>query len=354
MKAAALLTDEDTHLLDHLAPLSFALNIPLFLTEEKTFQLAKHFYPQIQTIFLPHKYLSLQFLSQHFDTLIQTKFWPPSFKENFQFFFNKKMRLIFCPHGHSDKGYLAPLLTPYTWQDIVLFYGPHLQHMLKELNLWDKINNKTMIGNFRFLFYQTFRSHFDSIAQKQVKIFIDKKKKTLLYAPTWNDMENSSSFSSIFHHVIEQIPKHFNLIVKLHPLLKRRDPQLFYRLTSSCLSKNICLLIDFSPVYPVLQITDIFLGDFSSVGYDFLLFQKPMFFHIANNKKNNPFSSHLHSCGINIPQEKIHYLVSFIKKNLKEASEKKEKQKSTYLHAFGNDISLKQIKKNIFSLCKNK
>src|SRR5438105_1920604 len=63
------------------------------------------------------------------------------------------------------------------------------------------------------------------------------------------------------------------------------DPDHYYKVMPEKTSKhNLLFITDFPLIYPLLAKTDIYLGDVSSIGYDFLFFQKPMFFF-------NPFSS---------------------------------------------------------------
>ena len=47
MKKAAIYFEHDPHLLDHIAPLCELLNMPLYISEEQDYVLAKQYYPQI-------------------------------------------------------------------------------------------------------------------------------------------------------------------------------------------------------------------------------------------------------------------------------------------------------------------
>ena len=49
--------------------------------------------------------------------------------------------------------------------------------------------------------------------------------------------------------------------------------------------KNILFLEDFPLIYPLLDFIDIYIGDFSSIGYDFLTFDKAMYLLKPQNKK---------------------------------------------------------------------
>ncbi len=62
------------------------------------------------------------------------------------------------------------------------------------------------------------------------------------------------------------------------PRIEIDAPSLFINaLAEGIKHKNVVLIEDFPLVYPLLAATDIYLGDVSSIGYDFLMFNRPMF-----------------------------------------------------------------------------
>ena len=127
MRCAAVNSGPDFHLLDHIAPLAHLMNMPLLLTEEKNFELARRYYPQVDAQYHPDLEHRLSFLAEQFDALFECKYWAPHLKRLFRDLYRKDMRLVFCPHGQSDKGYAAPLLSLYSTQDLVLLYGELLK-----------------------------------------------------------------------------------------------------------------------------------------------------------------------------------------------------------------------------------
>jgi hypothetical protein len=300
--AAALNTD-GIHLLDHIAPLASLSNIPLIVTEEENAALAAKYYPEVELRFWPDLEFRLKDLAAEFDTLIECKYWAPHLKHLFHVLFKKEMRLIFCPHGQSDKGYSAPLLAPYALQDIVLLYGDLLKEMLIDLNVWDSIQAHATIGNYRLHYFQKHKKRLLAFAQEEVFSKLNSDNKTLLYAPTWRDADHSSTFFEFCEKIIRELPEDWNLILKIHPLLEKRDPALFYRLTIfEEKRQNFAFVHTFPLIYPLLEKVDAYLGDYSSVGYDILAFQKPMFF--LPNPHLPP--ARLHSCGkILFPEENI-------------------------------------------------
>lgn len=317
MRRCGFNTGSDFHLLDHIGPLSYFLKMPLYIEEEKNFTLSRHYYPMVESIHFPEMATNLAFFAQSFDELYECKFWKPHLKQLFKDLYQKEMHLIFCAHGQSDKGYGAPLLHPYATQDVCLIYGQLLKEMLQEL----KIDaNYQFTGNYRRAFYLEHQKFYDAIAQEKIFSRLPKKQFTLLYAPTWNDADGATSFFETISKL--RLPDDINLIVKVHPLLEQRNPGQYYCLASVIEKRANSLLVDDFPlVYPLLAGVDAYLGDYSSVGYDFLYFKKPMFFLL---NPQLPFGR-IHKCGKIL--ENIEDLVF-------ENHSYLEKQEELYLKAF--------------------
>lgn len=291
MRKAALNTGPDFHLLDHIGPLSFLNDMPLFIEDEKNFTLSSHYYPMVKAEYLPDIERSLGFFAQNFDILYECKYWQPHLKQLFKDLYNKDMRLIFCSHGQSDKGYATPLLSPYSTQEEALIYGDLLKDMLQEMNI---SANLMVTGNYRLAFYQKHKGFYDALAEREIFSRLPKNQKTVLYAPTWKDADQSTSFFNSAKSLFSSFPDNWNLIVKVHPLLEMRNPAEYYHLAALIEKKpNRLLVSEFPPVYPILAKSDIYLGDYSSVGYDFLYFERPMFFSLHPNLPKG----RIHSCG---------------------------------------------------------
>lgn len=326
--AAALNTGSDFHLLDHIAPLAYLLKIPLIVTEEKSFQLVQHYYPHVLAECDENLEAHLGALAKRFDTLIECKYWKPHLKTIFEKLYGKKMELIFCPHGQSDKGFGAPLLAPYAQQDALFVYGQLLIDMLQNLGIYDSIPKVIPIGDFRKKHYEKHKPFYDSLAEKEIFSRLPQNRPTLLYAPTWQDADQSTSFFTQIHNLLSQLPQQWNLIIKVHPLLEQRTPVHYYALLHLFDSiSNALLLETFPPIHPILNRIDAYLGDFSSIGYDFLSFKRPMFFF---PNPNIP-SALLHSCGLALlPGAPIFH---FIETHLANAFA--DRQAALYQYAFG-------------------
>lgn len=245
----AISTGPETHL-DHLAPLCALWEIPLIVTNENHFELGKKFYPMVDIRYVPFSELTLEAIA-YFDTIVTCgKFWAMELKPMLKLLYQKELRFVFVPHGFSDK---EELLNMPVDQDIHLTY--------KEL------------GNLRYEFYHQHKAHFDQLAAE----FFDTEKKSILYAPTWETTATSTSFFESTGSIIDALATKYNLLIKLHPLLEDNDPARFHRIIGKYESKARFIL-NFPAVYPLLEKSAIYLGDFSSVGYDFLTYNRPMFF----------------------------------------------------------------------------
>lgn len=253
----AISTGPITHL-DHLAPLCFILEVPLIVTDPEQEKLGKFFYPMVDLEYIPFSELSLEMIAHNFNAIITSgKFWAMELGPSIEMLFGKKIQFIFAPHGQSDK---ETLLNRPVSQECELVYSP-------------KQDQSIVIGNIRRWFYEKYKTHFDKLSAP----FFTSSKKTVLYAPTWQTTATTTSFFDHADRIISTLNESYNLLIKLHPLLEENNPAAFHRIIGKY-EQEVQFILDFPPVYPLLEKTDIYLGDFSSVGYDFLWYDRPMFF----------------------------------------------------------------------------
>ena len=318
--------------LDHIGVLSILLDIPLIVTDPETFHIAQIFYPELNCILKDPLELSLHFLASHYDVIVTSgHFWAAEMIPLFDLFCHKKMRMIYCPHGNSDKGYS---LKDFPRKDMILVYGNHMLDLLKKTGALDRISSYVVTGNFRADFYLQNKSFYKTLTKR----FVDfkNKKKTLLYAPTWSDGENTSSFFTRCEQIIGALKSHFNLIVKLHPFLEEQALAETHSVAEKYKGEEgVLFLSHFPAIYPLLDACDGYLGDFSSIGYDMLFFGKPMFF----------FASHtgpIYQCGQEVPLEAD--VLQFITKNWEQNKNHFAKsRKETYEYCFGSKKDRKEI-----------
>jgi hypothetical protein len=343
MRHVAILTGPETHL-DHLGVLSAVLEIPLVVTEEKNLLFSKEFYPDLNAKLIDLHELSLEHLAHNYDVIFETgKFFAAELKPFLQLLYGKSMRFVFCPHGNSDKGHS---LKEHVEQDISLVYGDHLQDLLKANGASEKISHLVRTGNYRYSYYLKHRAFFDALAEEKVFCRFNNKKPVILYAPTWSDRENPSVFLTEVERLIAELSSSYHLLIKLHPFLIEDHPAHLYHLMARYENhSSVLFLTDFPPIYPLLARCDLYLGDYSSIGYDFLAFDKPLYFLGSKGDSSSP----LHSCGLEVPLE-AGDLNAFLAATLPAEAEFSKRRKKVYAYAFGAEVDLPQVKNEIISV----
>ncbi len=342
MRMVGVHTGPATHL-DHLGVLCHLLKIPLFVSCQNTFAMARKFYPMIDVHWIDHTELSLSFLAAHYDFLLGCgKFWTEELRPAFEHFHQKKMRFVFCPHGNSDKGRTLRTTDPQPRQDIALIYGDHMLELLRTTGALSHIEHVVVTGNYRYAFYRQHQNFYDKLAEEYIWSHFIAEKPTILYAPTWPDKENPSLCFDLCHRMIAEHDSDFHLLIKLHPLLEERYPaQVYHLLGQYTDTPNVHILLDFPVIYPILQRADLYLGDFSSIGYDFLAFDKPLYF-LHPPAYPTPISA----CGVTLPLDSSPYPV--IKATLKEHQLTYSHARQTlYRHAFGKERDMEHVRQEL-------
>ena len=338
----AILTGPDTYL-DHIGVICYLMKMPMFITEESTYLSALQFYPQIQVIKKELIDLSADFLASNFDAIFESgRFWSEELSPLLNLIYKKTMRFVFCPHGNSDKGHS---FKNHTHQDLSLVYGQHMIDLLTRTGAMQKITSTLTTGNYRLPFYKKYQSFYDNLVKQHVLKKLKTTKKTILYAPTWQDGENPSSFFFATEKLIKELSSHFNLIIKLHPFLEQFHPAHTYRTIGRYENMPGVIFLDkFPSIYPLLAACDLYIGDYSSIGYDFLAFDKPLYF--LREDTSTPSNSPLDDCGLVIPTSSNSF--DFIESTLNfNQTEKTKTRKNTYEYAFGEEKSFSVLQKEI-------
>lgn len=249
LKAAIVVFDEAPHFIDHLAPLAIWLDLPLLLPSYKDYELVRHYYPEAEVQFVRGDELVLSALLEKYELLLYSTFNRKAFEEEFRRFKQprEKLKTVFVPHGNSDKEAHIPLFQE---EEMALIYGLRMQDFFQAKRF-------ITVGNWRKDYFQ--KKKYPS------PLKFTKTKPTVLYAPTLGS----------FHQEILEVPEDYNLIIKLHPLFERDNGLLVEELKRH---PQICVLEEYPLVYPLLEEVDLYVGDISSVGYDFLAFNKPLVF----------------------------------------------------------------------------
>jgi hypothetical protein len=342
MNKAGFLYGLDVHYLDHLTPLCDLLNIPIIVTEPEIEKTIKTYYPTVISYCYPSDEVAIKVLKEFdvvFSCLPSTMMDQIFFIE--QHIMRKKILSIWVAHGNSDKGKGSIFMEALENEKILLAYGQNMIDFLKNKGVLDKIYQAITIGNFRYRYYQKMKLFYDTIVNKKVLSHFKQKNPIILYAPTWGKNHKSSSMVLALPSILKTVPNHYNLIVKIHPnsLILHRP---FYEslINEYKRSPNILFLNDFPPIYPLLAKVDILIGDFSSINYDFLTFNKPMFF--LNTTETSPDENAeltIHQCGTSISLQDFEQIFSIIKKQIPtDAKDYEEKRKKLYSYTFA-DIS---------------
>jgi len=343
-KIAALIYGENIHFLDHLAPLCYFFCIPLITNSENIFELTKKFYPKVKVEYVENISINF-FIVKHFDKIL-TCITKVYFDSEFRFqqdVLNKEIDIIWCPHGNSDKGKTCFFFEALKDAKNVLVYGNKMLDFLKEKNILKSIKTFSIVGNYRYKYFKEFQKFLKKITKREIFDTISHKNINILYAPTWQDSENSSSFFRVSKFLFDQLPSNYNLIVKLHPNLIAQNKMKIELLKNKYLKNNILFVDDFPVIYPILDFIDMYLGDFSSIGYDFLTFNKPMLFFKPLNEK---LTSNLFDCSDVIQDETN--IFEKIEIALKNDLYQKERR-LLYKNTFEEKIDFMNIKNTIFT-----
>lgn len=344
--AALQLGDTMNYRLDHLIPLCDLFNIPLLLDSARVYNLAIQYYTPIKLILIGR--LECVAYISNFDLFfVSEKYMALSLQATCRLLFGKKIEFFYCPHGNSDKGFIDLTMNQLTFHKLSLIYGEQMRQRIHEMGLSSQIHALVTMGNIRKRFYRKHEFFFNSIIKRTISFASKAIRHVFLYAPSWQDTEHSTSFFTICKSLIEHISPSDYLIIKIHPLLLTHN--LGY-VTHICenykLKKNIQFITDNPLIYPLLEQIDIYLGDISSIGYDFLFFNRPMFFF--DTRINPPSQSKsLFQCGIEVPLQYFKNPYPFIFSTLSENRKKSMIREKMYNYVFAEDPLDNELKQNI-------
>lgn len=344
--AALQLGEAMDYRLDHLIPLCDLFDIPMIIDSSRVFALAQKYYPPMQLI----QITSLECLSyiSNFELFfVSEKYMSRYLQATCNLLFGKKIHFFYCPHGNSDKGFIDSKMNQETFHKLFLIYGEQMHRRIHAKNLSLHLRALVVMGNIRKRFYKKYQSFFDSIIKNTLSFNSKIIRHIFLYAPSWRDMEDSTSFFTICKSLLDHLSSSDYLIIKIHPLLLTHDLGYVTHIYENykC-RKNVQFIIESPLIYPLLQYIDIYLGDISSVGYDFLFFNRPMFFF--DTRTNPPLESkQLFECGIEVPHQYFKNPYPFIFSTLSENKAKSIIREKTYHFVFADDPPEGQLKQNI-------
>ena len=353
-RVAAMIYGSENHYIDHLAPLCSLLDIPLIVTEQESYDLLSIFYKNL-TVIIKEPFSIASYIAENYDIIFCCTA-RALFDEIFFFqqtLLNKKIHTIWCPHGNSDKGHSSLFMEGLKGESAALVYGQKMIDFFKEKKILDTLKRVATVGNYRKRYFLHHKPFYDDLVKTKIQKRLAVKKKNILFAPTWYDIEKSSSCFDILPILIDKLPEDFNLIIKLHPNIYLQEPSKVEKLKLEIEERSeILLLEDFPPIYPILDFIDIYLGDASSIGYDFITLNKPMFLlnQNARDSQKDP-GMYLFRCAVEIKKDQYHDIFKIIKAYLpSDRSYFTDVRKEVERYTFDEDLPLEEWKKNIFQL----
>lgn len=306
--------------LDHLAPLCHVLKIPLFTNDSWIAICAQHFYPQLEVIQGDSAVLSEQ---RTFCTVEPSRLHPSAIQFGAEVV-QTQHQTIAGFHGNPAKFQEDFWIERYANEDVVLFYGPYLEHYFKEKNVWKRLKKTVRIGNIRLAYYKQFQSFFDQ--KVRPFLFEKQRRRTVFYAPTW-----SYPHFHLETCLFKNIPEDYQLLVKFHPYTHRLFPDRIQEVKERYSSDQIRFIDDIPLIYPILNQVDIFLGESSSIGFDFLAFNRPLFF----------FGEGLSGCGKTIEVDEKIYQV------LDQSDMFSAQRREKYAYVYGEPVAFETIQKEL-------
>lgn len=341
IRAAGLIYGLQKHHLDHIAPLAIMMGMPLIITEPELAELGAKYYPQLETICFDYPEVGEKIV-QDYDVIFSSL--PRDLLDQIVFIAEnlrqKRVLSVWCPHGNSDKGHASYFMEGLDKEEVALVYGQKMIDFLIKKGAYSQLLASITIGNYRCQHYQSEAPFYDQLVQEEIGSKLKKENPTVLYAPTWDDAEKSSSLNDAIAPLINHLPDHWNLLIKPHPNTHAKDyPEE---------RENLLIVKDFPPIYPLLNFADVYLGDLSSIGYDFLTFQKPMFF--LNTAGRDPLTDkglYLYRSGTVIEAKNIENVFSIIE--MTDGAHYKKIQEEVYGYTFG---PCKNLKEKIEDVCK--
>lgn len=311
MKATGLVYGPNLHHLDHIAPLCSIFGIPLVVTEPDIHEIAEKYYPELVTFYIPTIEAAPRIVEQC--EIMLSCLPKPLIDQIFlisEEMAGKKLKQVWVPHGNSDKGHLSPFMEALDGTQTALVYGQKMLNFIADKGV--KPKKMHVVGNYRYHYAKKMQPFYDKV--------LELPESFVLYAPTWEDAENSCSLFTSLDAVAEAAD---HLVCKIHPNTYWQRTHQIDELVA--LRPDIHFIIHCPLIHPLLKRASVYVGDMSSIGYDFLCYDKPMYFlNPAKRRLTDPGLT-LHTCGMTFDGD-LSYDQSFLSK----------KRQELYAYTFAN------------------
>ena len=303
-------------------------------------------YPGVNFQTLSKRYGDITSLLKKNDTFLYAHFHRPQMEKMLiDFGIDPSLkRFIYLPHGNSEKGKKSFWMENYVLEDITLLYGERMEGFLKEKGLYKMLKCPLRVGNLRKAYYEKHKSFYKKLLEETLPKL--KHPRTLLYAPTWIDWEGNSSLNSIFS-ILDSHKEKWNILIKLHPRVYDDQKAAIMKL-ESYIKEPVYLLEDSPLMYPFINQVDAYLGDASSVAYDFLSVDKPLYFLEGED------SLYIHQAGRVIKKESVSETLHIIDNHyIQDISFYQKTRKRIYSETFDQSISPNQFAKSLAFMLEN-
>lgn len=124
-----------------------------------------------------------------------------------------------------------------------------------------------------------FRNDMDLRNKIKEKLKIDKRKRIILYAPTFRKNNNLDVYNIDYSKIINKLKEKFEgdwiFLVKLHPHLISKSNELVY-------GENVLDVTKYDDIQELLSISDVLISDYSSLMFDFGLTKRPCFLYVPD------------------------------------------------------------------------
>lgn len=340
--------------IDHLVPLCELFQAPLLVTSSEIAHIIQLYYPQVNVILVEPEDHCLDPFLEPYDFFFYVDLFRLATKSfSFADYYCSVKRPSLCAlHGHSEKAWEIFRFERFVDEEHLLIYGPQWKNFLQEIGVWDRLNTPLMGGNYRWLYYLRHQKFFD----EKWAPFLNHVGKKVLFAPTWTSdnkkselREDYSTALQTLPRLVDSLPNQTHLYVKLHPHYRFLYPERVSDLEKKfAYHPQVHFLPEIPLIYPLLAKIDVYIGDYSSIGYDFLRFKRPLFFLVPERKKR------LFSCGTVIDPNEVERVFQ-----VEPGSGNLSASESVYKNAFGvKQLSWQELERKLNhvyrSSCKRK
>lgn len=329
------------HHLDHLAPLCELMGVSLVVPDESDAVLARMCYPWLQVTvdtpwLTPGALAGRVLYCSHLFTreFLRSVCGGPM-----------PARVVFCPHGFSEKRQRWSAAAAF--QDVFLVHGQFGLDQLKDWGVFDQAERYVLISSLRYRHYLRHREFFDSLAARLAPQSPGGRR-TILYAPTWNDALGSTSVFHMIRILVDHLPDGYDLLIKTHPLLEQHPERLDAVLSATKAHSRVKVIRNNPLIYPWLARADVYIGDMSAVAYDFLVFDRPMYFlNQTYGGSADAAATRLFQCGTVVAPDAYERIFHRLESEDQSNSQYSERRKALWSYVHDESRLAEEVKRDI-------